>query len=134
MEKEWELTGDRIFQLGTRASTIFPATQFLADGVGSGALAAGAAAALALWGWALIWLALAVASTIFTGRIPFGMSWWDLTFPPGMLALTTIVFGDQFDAEFFSVLGTVSCLMAPCYSLRFLHFPVFAPVSVLLLN
>lgn len=110
-EGRYPLTWRRIFQLGVRASTIFPATHFLADGAGAGALAACAAAALSLWGWALLWLAQSVASAVYAGRIPFEMSWWDLTFPPGMLALTTIVFGDQFSAEFFSVLGTVSCLI-----------------------
>lgn len=63
--------------------------------------------ALALWGAAILWLAYAVAAALYAAPLPFHVGWWEFTFPPGMLALTTIVLGDELSAEFFTVLGTV---------------------------
>lgn len=67
----------------------------------------GALVALSLWGPALLWFACGVAAVLTVRRFPFQVDWWQFTFPPGMLALTTISFGDEFSAEFFTVLGAV---------------------------
>src|ERR1700760_4598724 len=59
----------------------------LADGMGVFAILYG----VPIWGFAVLWIALATALTIRTARrgMPFGLTWWSLTFPVGTFVTGT---------------------------------------------
>ncbi|SPO03510.1 related to C4-dicarboxylate transporter/malic acid transport protein [Cephalotrichum gorgonifer] len=98
-----------ILRLGSAAATVFPETDFLHHpAFGHVANEVGILVALGLWGWSLLWISTVTGCLLSAGgRIPFTISWWEMTFPPAMMALTTIEFGVEFSAQFFSVLGTI---------------------------
>ena len=59
----------------------------LADGMGVFAVLYG----VPVWGFAVLWISLATALTVRTARrgMPFGLTWWSLTFPVGTFVTGT---------------------------------------------
>jgi C4-dicarboxylate transporter/malic acid transport protein len=71
--------------LGTNAA--LAVDSHLADGMGVFAILYG----VPVWGFAVLWIALATALTVRTVRrgMPFGLTWWSLTFPVGTFVTGT---------------------------------------------
>jgi tellurite resistance protein TehA-like permease len=60
-----------------------------------------------MWAFGLTWLCFALASIYKARPFPFNMGWWGFTFPLGVMALSTMEFGNIFPSLFFKVLGTI---------------------------
>lgn len=63
--------------------------------------------ALMMWAFGLTWLCFALASIYKLRPFPFNMGWWGFTFPLGVMALSTMEFGNIFSSLFFKILGTI---------------------------
>jgi tellurite resistance protein TehA-like permease len=101
--------GYSITYLGRVSRTVFPATQFFSDLPIAGDIffINGVFLALLMWAFGITWLCFAIASIYKSRPFPFNMGWWGFTFPLGVMALSTMEFGNIFPSLFFKVLGTI---------------------------
>ncbi|KAF2036783.1 C4-dicarboxylate transporter/malic acid transport protein-like protein [Setomelanomma holmii] len=101
--------GYSITYLGHVSRRVFPETQFFSDLPIAGDIffIIGVFMALLMWAFGLTWLCFALASIYKSRPFPFNMGWWGFTFPLGVMALSTMEFGNIFSSLFFKVLGTI---------------------------
>jgi tellurite resistance protein TehA-like permease len=101
--------GYAVTYLGRVSREVFPATQFFSDMPVAGDIffINGVFIALIMWAFGLTWLCFALASIYKSRPFPFNMGWWGFTFPLGVMALSTMEFGNIFPSLFFKVLGTI---------------------------
>ncbi|KAH7383168.1 C4-dicarboxylate transporter/malic acid transport protein-like protein [Pyrenochaeta sp. MPI-SDFR-AT-0127] len=101
--------GYAITYLGSVCRRVFPQTQFFSDMPVAGDIffILGVYIALMMWAFGLTWLCFALASIYKSRPFPFNMGWWGFTFPLGVMALSTLKFGEIFPSMFFKVLGTI---------------------------
>jgi tellurite resistance protein TehA-like permease len=101
--------GYSITYLGHVSRKLFPETRFFSDLPIAGDIfyINGVFIALIMWAFGLTWLCFALASIYKSRPFPFNMGWWGFTFPLGVMALSTMEFGNIFPSMFFKVLGTI---------------------------
>ncbi|KAJ4414752.1 Plasma membrane sulfite pump involved in sulfite metabolism [Gnomoniopsis sp. IMI 355080] len=101
--------GRTIFYAGKVARELLPQVEFLSDVAIAGDVlyVMGMLASLVMWGFGIVWMIFALA-TIWSSRpFPFNMGWWGFTFPLGVFATSTVLFGVEMPSMFFKVLGTM---------------------------
>ncbi|KAF1957977.1 putative C4-dicarboxylate transporter/malic acid transport protein [Byssothecium circinans] len=101
------LGGFAILKLGRVAMEVFPQTGTLHPNGGEILHVIGFGFALIMWGFGLVWLVFAICSIVNRRRFPFNIGWWGFTFPVGVFATATLLFGEEMPSTFFRVMGTI---------------------------